>query len=205
MEEKKVFKRSNSFRTLFNSRNPGKSFFRRYNNSSSDAFIGFLKKTKGFTLIELIVVVGILSILAVVGIAALNPVEQFKKASDSRRKSDLAQIQKAVEVYYQDNGSYPLSDSYMITIPAQSGGTTIIDWGKSWIPYMNILPKDPANSKNYVYSSTGQSYFIYASLDREGKDPQACNGGVACEKLPSGASCGSGTCNYGVTSPNVSP
>ncbi len=163
---------------------------------------------KGFTLVELIVVIGILSILAVVALMAINPLVQFQKADDSRRKADLSQIQKALETYYQDNGNYPLSSVtsplYRITVPGTP--PTIIDWGQQWQPYMNLVPKDPIASKNYVYYSTGQSYFLYASLDRSGSDPQACNGaGTACSNLPSGASCGSGICNFGVSSPNFSP
>ncbi len=166
-------------------------------------------RSKGFTLIELIVVVGILSILAAGSIVALNPVAQFQKANDSRRKSDLSQVQKTLEAYYQDNGKYPLSSVssplYRITVPP---GSTVIDWGKSWQPYMNLLPKDPTASKNYVYYSTGQSYYLYASLDRGSSDPGACNSGNACSSLTingiSFNACG-GTCNFGVSTPNVTP
>lgn len=173
-------------------------------------------RSKGFTLVELIVVIGILSILAVVGLVAINPLAQFQKANDSRRKSDLAQIQKALETYYQDNGSYPLSSVtsplYKIQVPGQTTPTTI-DWGKQWQPYMNLVPKDPNASKNYVYYSTGQSYFLYASLDRGKKDPQSCQGmddasNNECLSIQRNGiapdSCG-GPCNFGVTTPNVSP
>ncbi|MCL5439272.1 MAG: hypothetical protein M1268_04810, partial [Patescibacteria group bacterium] len=71
------------------------------------------------------------------------------------------------------------------------------------------LPSDPNKSKKYVYYSSqdGQSYYLYASLDREGKDPQACNGGNQCTNVPANVKCGSATdiCNYGATSPNVNP
>ncbi len=167
-------------------------------------------RSKGFTLIELIVVIGILSVLAVASLVALNPVAQFQKANDARRKADLSQIQKALETYYQDNGKYPLSSVsaplYRITVPP---GSTIIDWATSWQPYMNLLPRDPIASKTYVYYSTGQSYYLYASLDRGNKDPQSCqnlNANGECQNVPAANLCGTGVkCNYGVTSPNVSP
>ena len=169
-------------------------------------------KNNGFTLIELIVVIGILSILAVVGLVAINPLVQFQKADDLRRKADLSQIQKALETYYQDNGSYPLSSVisplYKITVPGQQT-PTIIDWGHQWQPYMNLVPKDPGASKNYVYYSTGQSYYLYASLDRGNKDPQSCqnlNANGECQNVPGVNLCGTGAkCNYGATSPNVNP
>ena len=171
---------------------------------------------KGFTLIELIVVIGILAILATVGLVALNPLAQFQKATDARRKSDLAQIQKALETYYQDNGSYPLSSVtaplYKIQVPGQTTPTTI-DWGKQWQPYMNLVPQDPNSYRHYVYYSTGQSYFLYASLDRGNMDPQSCQGmddasNNECLSIQRNGiapdACG-GPCNFGATTPNVSP
>ena len=153
---------------------------------------------KGFTLIELIVVIGIISILAAGVLTTLNPVTQFQKADDARRKSDLSQIQKALETYYQDAGSYPPSNSsYQLPVP----------WGQSWQPYMNVLPGDPSSANKYIYFSPvgGQAYYLYASLGRGGSDPQACfSNGSSCSNVPVGASCG-GTCNFGLSSPNVSP
>lgn len=141
-------------------------------------------------------------------IVAVNPLAQFQKARDAKRKSDLSQIQKAFETYYQDNGKYPSSSSDY-KVKGLDGGT--IQWGSPWQPYMNVLPKDPSSSKNYVYysiSQDGQTYYVYASLDRGGNDPQACfSTGAACSSAVSngvGAQCG-GNCNYGVSSPNVSP
>lgn len=186
---------NSSFRKMFQAKN---NFVSKLNKDGA-----------GFTLIELIVVIGILSILAAGSLLALNPVAQFQKANDSRRKSDLSQIQKVLEAYFQDNGKYPLSSTatplYRITVPP---GSTTIDWGKPWQPYMNLLPKDPTASKNYVYYSTGQSYYLYASLDRGSSDPGACNGGNACASLTTNGisfnACG-GTCNFGVSTPNVTP
>jgi len=173
--------------------------------------ISNFKLNKGFTLVELITVIGILGILAAAAITVLNPLEQFKKANDSQRKSDLSQIQKALEIYYQDNNRYPRTTGslyyclqhYVSPFPYYCGDS-------SWSPYMNVVPKDPKPNYRYVYwaSSDGQTYYIYASLERGSKDPQACNGGGACTSLSlngiSQTACG-GTCNYGVSTPNVTP
>lgn len=159
---------------------------------------------KGFTLIELIVVVGILAILSTFLLTVLNPFEQFKKAQDARRKSDLAQIQKALETYYQDNTAYPTGTSGSSYEMFTSDG--IKNFGDSWGQYMTIIPKD-IGTRRYIYVSDGQSYYIYASLDRGAKDPQVCNNGSTCSNVPPNVVCGSATdiCNYGVTSANVSP
>lgn len=153
----------------------------------------------------MILVIAIISALATVVLAVINPLEQFKKSNDARRKSDLYQIQRALETYYDDNGRYPLSSN---DFQIQNGANTIT-WGTSWQPYMNILPKDPASpSKSYVYYApdtvNGQTYYLYGSLDRGADDPQVCNGGALCAHVPSGATCGD-VCNFGVSSPNVSP
>jgi prepilin-type N-terminal cleavage/methylation domain-containing protein len=167
-----------------------------------------LKKALGFTLIELITVIGVMAILATIGIAALDPMAQFQKSTDARKKSDLSQIQKALETYYGDASSYPENPitvgDYRIKSNDVSG--TTIDWGMPWQPYMNILPKAP-DSTNYVYyvSDDRQAYYLYASLSRGGKDPQACHAdGSKCDNAPVDASCG-GICNYGATSSNVNP
>lgn len=171
---------------------------------------------RGFTLIELIIVVGIIGILSVGVMTILNPFSQFQKVSDAKRKSDLSQIQKALETYYQDNGQYPdnseASDSCqnLSSCPYRIKGLDInnpvVNWGQSWQPYMNVLPKEANSSKSYVYVAGGnrQSYFLYASLDRGGKDSQVCHSdGSKCDNAPDDA-CGE-ICNYGVSSPNVSP
>lgn len=162
-----------------------------------------LNLQRGFTLIELIIVMGILAVLSVMVIAVADPLAQFKKADDTRRKSDLSQLQKVLEQYYQDNGRYPLHDSISYQIKRLDG--SVATWGSFFLPYMSVLPKDSGGRKYVYYSvSNGQSYLLYASLERGNKDPQACNGGLICASVPPGASCG-GTCNYGVSSPNVSP
>lgn len=158
---------------------------------------------RGFTLIELIIVFAILGMMAAAVIAVLNPFAQFQKANDARRKADLSQIQKALESYYQDNGKYPDNASASdYRIMNESGA--IINWGGSWQPYMNILPKDPTTGYTYLFVSNGQTYYLYASLERGNKDPQVCNSGNRCTNAPVNANCG-GTCNYGVASADVNP
>lgn len=174
-----------------------------------------IKKIKkfnlGFTLIELIIVTAIVALIATASIAVLNPFGQFNKARDGKMKSDLSQIQKGLEGYYQDNGRYPgVASQCANNISGNNGdGNDCIEWGRSWQPYMNILPQEAIASHRYVYhtDSNGQVYYLYANLNNS-KDPQGCNGGAACSSLSgngiSSTACG-GICNFAVTSPNVSP
>lgn len=166
------------------------------------------KRQLGFTLVELITAIGVLAILVSTVIAVIDPLEQFKKAQDSKRKSDLAQVQRALEVYYQDYHRYPYSVQSKISTDNTVSG--VVQWGATWSPYMDVLPIDPSSSKRYVYwaDSTGQEYALYANLDRGSKDQQSCNGGAACDNASAnGLLCGGANvaCTYGVTSSNVSP
>jgi general secretion pathway protein G len=156
---------------------------------------------KGFTLIELLVVLGVLGIIAGVILAAINPIAQIQKSNDAKRKSDLEQMQRALELYYQDNNKYP---------PSTGNKINNISWGSVWTGYMSSLPNDPIPSHHYVYvvTNTQQTYYLYANLERGKYDPQACNAmGTACPNATAnsvGSSCGA-VCNYGVSSPNTSP
>ena len=173
-------------------------------------------RNKGFTLIELIVAIGILGILAMVAIVTLNPFAQFQKANDLRRKSDLAQMQRVLESYYEDNKAYPnMASCNNVAFQIQGDnqdGNNCIEWGSSWQPYMNLVPKDPVSGVKYAYipSSNLQSYYLYASLDRASSEPKACNSGDWCTSISASNKsqnpCGvNKKCNYGVSSPDVTP
>lgn len=57
------------------------------------------KEAKGFTLLELLIVIAILAILSVTLVLVLNPAESMKKSRDTRRLSDLTQVKSALGIY----------------------------------------------------------------------------------------------------------
>lgn len=170
-------------------------------------FIRFIrdKSESGITLIELLVVVALIGVLAGGLLMIIDPIGKIGRANDAGRKSDLAQLQRALEMYYQDYGKYPdttgMAGNYSI-----SGST---GWGGQWLPYMTKLPKDPTSGRSYIYYSSGQAYYLYAYLQSR-TDPQMCfpTTGAECNSIGANGMvpnlCG-GPCNYGVTSPNVTP
>jgi type II secretory pathway pseudopilin PulG len=158
-----------------------------------------------------------IGIMAAGIIVLIDPISQLQKANDSKRKSDLSQIKNALEIYYDDFGQYPVADTltsdYRLS-PSINGTATTLDWGSTGWQYISTLPKDPSSGRNYIYYSdpltNQQSYYLYASLERGAEDSQACNAGSVCNNFPSTLvptpNCGAGViCNYGTSSPNVSP
>lgn len=65
-----------------------------------------MKQQKGFTLVELLVVISIIGLLSTLAVVALN--QARVRARDSKRLSDIKQIQTALELYYADQGVYPV-------------------------------------------------------------------------------------------------
>jgi len=152
---------------------------------------------KGFTLIELLVVITILGILSTIGLSSFRSSQA--KGRDAKRKTDLGNIQKALEMYQNDYGLYPLTSSF------PSWGAEFKD-AKGTI-YMKELPSDPVPSQNYVYKSNdGSWYKLYARLEN-GNDLCFTNQPDNCKSAGfSGTDCGGGAlCNYGVSSSNVNP
>ena len=135
-----------------------------------------MTKKHGFTLIELIVVIGIIAILATLGLSVFGGVQ--KKSRDAKRKSDLKEMQTALAQYYTDNGSYPsTAGAWRGSCPSCSYGSGYTDTGPTgYIPdlapqYIQRLPHDPRegqavncgpNATSYLYRSDGTDYKILA-------------------------------------------
>ncbi len=146
---------------------------------------------KGLTLIELLVAIIILGVLS--SLIAGNVVNSLKKSRDARRKADLEQVQRALELYYQDNKQYPASLTW---------GGSLTHPSNTNIIYMTKLPQDPVSGNNYLYQTDSQkNYRLYSCIE----NPQDQGPGVN-QSGYSGKNCGRcGICKYGVSSPNTNP
>jgi len=65
------------------------------------------RSEKGFTLIELLIVIVIIGILAVAVLAAINPMEQMRRARDTGKKSNARELLNAIERYVTSQGTFP--------------------------------------------------------------------------------------------------
>jgi len=113
----------------------------------------FKNKNKGFTLIELLVVISIIGLLSSVVLASLNTARE--KSRDGKRLSEMKQIQLALEMYYDENGVYPTSDS---------DGCGGWDIGNQTYPLLTnigtILPQKPRDPTE-TGTCSGYRYYRY--------------------------------------------
>ena len=81
-----------------------------------------LNRNKGFTLVEILIVIAIIGILALVVFIALNPAGRFADARNSNRYNNVEAIGKAVLQYNIDNaGSWPAGIPALVTTTYSSG------------------------------------------------------------------------------------
>ncbi|OGE06271.1 hypothetical protein A2W70_00350 [Candidatus Curtissbacteria bacterium RIFCSPLOWO2_02_41_11] len=154
---------------------------------------------KGFTLIELLIVISIIGLLAALTLASYGGAQA--KARDGIRKSDLAQIRRALELAKSDctgNAWYPNVTSY----------SALQTYLKPPNNYMSSVPNDPKNVSPQVYSfipdptnvnlstspyacpgnTTGTgNYSLYVTLERNTDQDglasyQKCGGGTSNAK-----------------------
>lgn len=141
---------------------------------------------KGFTLVELAVVIGVIGLISTVTLALLNPANQLRKARDTKRKADFAQIQSALELYRADQNVYPVS------IPGCGGVLT----SPTGVVYLRNRPCDPRNTGELIYryspaGSPPSSYTLIACLENV-NDPEK-------DAVNASAYCSGGTTSWSYT------
>ena len=101
------------------------------------------KHTQGFTLIEILIVIGIIAILAAIVLVAINPSRQFSQANNTQRQSNVAAVLNAVGQYMADNKGALPSD-------INSGADEITKaLCNDLVPtYLPSLPTDPKSGSN---------------------------------------------------------
>ncbi|MEQ1891220.1 MAG: type II secretion system protein [Planctomycetota bacterium] len=114
-----------------------------------------IQKSRGFTLVELVVVISILAILS--GVLVPRVSSHLKAARDARRLTDIKAVREAIEQYYVDKGSYPApnaNSSYGGWDVSNDGDfiRVLRDQG-----YLDADAVDPINDATFQYR-----YYVYA-------------------------------------------
>ena len=117
-------------------------------NLSAQNKKGHASRQAGFTLIEILLVIGILAILIAITLIAINPARQFSQANNTQRSSDVTAILNAINQYMIDNdGAVPAGSGVAISAtPTNMGSNNAIDVNicNDIIPlYIAELPVDP--------------------------------------------------------------
>lgn len=146
-----------------------------------------MEDKKGFTLIELLVVIAIIGLLSTLAVVALN--QARAKSRDAKRLADGQAIAKAIELYYDENGTYPLPNQnhpngflHGLADSAQSNtwdadcaieptpgfpGETLGCLLKDYVQ----VPLDPTNNGIYSFrydgENTGEAYELFVTLESD--------------------------------------
>lgn len=184
---------------------------------------------RGFTLVELLVTITILAILATISISIFFNLQ--KNSRDTKRKSDLATIQSALEQYHADQGFYPniinppdgdpdYNPYYIkpktppLTLTSSVGNPTPPADIKT---YLNVLPTNPITTLNdYTYlpflnnaaciaPNTCTSYCLYTNMEKSTNSNRS-QVPTYCKTFGSltnliGTDVSPGTFNYAVAAP----
>lgn len=126
-------------------------------------FTKYFRKQLGFTLIELIVVIGILAILLAIVLVAVNPAHQFSLANDTQRRSDVNAILNAVYQYSAEHkGSVPAAiTSSPLVIKSVAGGADLCSTLTT--TYIASMPFDPLTGSYTDCSTYNTGYTIQKS------------------------------------------
>lgn len=159
-------------------------------------------KTKGFTLIEILVVIAIIA--SIVALAIPNYLSARQRAQDVKIKSEMSELKSALRLYYNDFNSYPPSAapgklsgcgvSGTALCPCTAGGSDFATGAACDNLYMKQIPTGVGSSTLYTQTLSGEDFCLRAVLNNQ-SDPDIALSQTRCAKS-CGANCSIGSTRY---------
>lgn len=107
-------------------------------------------KKKAFTLLEMLIVLGIIAVI--LSVLTISYSTAQKKTRDAKRKGDIKAVQNALEQFYSScNYTYPTGSS--LNAPVNCAG----------IDFLSEIPTDPKTGMPYTYTSDGSTFTVCTS------------------------------------------
>lgn len=158
-----------------------------------------LKNKKGFTLVELLVVISIISLLTSVILASLNDAK--KKSADAARVRSMTELRSALQMYHSDKGYYPSG------LTLSSDLVNYIKTINTEIVYNGTMGIDGSGAPCNTSGPTCVGYHMGIKLEKSGNtvlnsDKDIETNGVVPDGLSSVASCGIDSSITALINPN---
>jgi prepilin-type N-terminal cleavage/methylation domain-containing protein len=129
-----------------------------------------MKKVRGFTIVELLIVIVVIAILASIVIVSYNGAQI--KSQQAKIQSDLTNVRQLVENYFAQHGSYPvtatnLNPDWATTTARTDANCSMGTHTSDWVPGLGVSLPQSTSGKGvgglpgcYIYASDGTNYII---------------------------------------------
>jgi prepilin-type N-terminal cleavage/methylation domain-containing protein len=149
-------------------------------NGRVTSLISSVRTASAFTIIELLVVIGIISVLAVALLVTLNPAEAQRRSRDAARLKDANTLQAVIEQYLNDGNSSVCETASGCSSAGAGTGITSQPCSASWITagtgttaadlcaYAKTVPVDPSNNTTRACAHGASCLTVYRIIMASG-------------------------------------